>query len=136
MPSTNEDQNWAWVYSPLSRGGPVPYSGKWLLNWTCEEVPERWSHLVAETVDGSFWCAKVLLEHPASDPHHLVCVYTPDYRDAEDVRAIGIKLWQLRIASENATHWYKPDSFTRDWIYSGRSGGASIYRLRDRKSVV
>ena len=128
-PHSSEAENWSWAHSRHFSSRRAPYSGKWLLRWTCASAPKLWARLAAETVDGSFWAAKIVLEHPAEVHEHQVCVYTPDFRDVNEVRAVAIRIGELGFAEGVRNLWYKPDAFTRAWVYSRPGESASIYRL-------
>jgi hypothetical protein len=107
-------------------------SGKWLLWLACREAVASWALIAERTMSGDFWQAKIT--RTRSEKGHVVCVYTPDYVDAEDVRSRGIRLWQLGVCN-GQTLWYKPDAFTEDYIYSG-GGSASIYHLRASRTYL
>lgn len=121
-----------WSYT-VERPGSIRgsrHTGKWLLFPDCSAARECWTTLCTGAERGSIWQAKISLTSRSPTEHaHVVCVYTPDFRNVIDVRAAGIRLWQAGVVQSGQTIYYKPDAFTLAAVYAD-SGPSSIYSLR------
>ncbi len=85
-----------------------------------DRVDESW-RLINDAVQAEkLWCAKVSTRAGFKPPTHLICVYTKDWRDKNDVFRHREALRQLGFTS---TLYYKPDAMTlagkQGSIYSG-----------------
>jgi hypothetical protein len=60
----------------------------------------------------------------STDGMHVICVYTQDWEDKEDVMRVRTKLRRLGF---NRTLHYKRDKDTRAGKYSGQGEKVSIY---------
>ena len=101
------------------------FSGKWLLFRSCSTVSADWKAICEEIGKGNLWSAKVsLTRRSKSERIHLICVYTPNFYDVNEVCSVGILLSRLGLVAKRI--YYKPDAFTDANIYAD-SGPASIY---------
>ncbi|KAG9699930.1 DUF1917-domain-containing protein, partial [Aureobasidium melanogenum] len=119
-------------------------NGKWMLFPKPEDVNRVWKLVAEAVVDGRLGdTAKVA---PADPPDlfsaiqkqkasHLVCVYTSDFSDLEDVRRVLEELIELGLAPRAADGaiYYKTDVYTYLDIDSSNSYGlkASLYSSKD-----
>lgn len=139
VPHSVEHFPWITVFgSPMTKRR-LPRVGKWLLFPTCETVADDWMAVASETANGRFWQAKVsLLNTSVAEGGHVICVYTPDFCNVEEVRATGIELWKLdlKLFHKRREMYYKPDEFTEDGIYSFGHGAGSIFALRSGSTYI
>lgn len=119
------DAAWSYAdYGPTATDGGR-WVGKWLLFPACATAPDDWAGIVAETAAGAFWSAKISLACDDTG-EHVICVYTPDYRDLPAVQDVGRRLLGLGLARTRDALYYKPDRFTRAGVYRD-AGPASIF---------
>lgn len=139
VPNTEEIFPWAWAFSLSAKDGAERTRvGKWLLFPDCSIAVHNWTLITAEVTKGGLWQAKISLTNSSLDEHrHVICVYTPDFCDVAEVRAVGIRLWQLGLGAsrQKPEFYYKPDEFTYGGIYSGEAQ-ASIYALRPGSTFI
>lgn len=94
-------------------------TGKWMIFPKVEEVDMVWERIKNKTIVGDLGIsAKVATARPnalARDKRvRLICVYTYDCEDKEDVLEVRRKLTQMGFKQ---TLYYKPDSMTSDMKY-------------------
>ncbi|CAD0107738.1 unnamed protein product [Aureobasidium uvarum] len=122
-------------------------NGKWMLFPKPEDVNRVWGLVAQAVVDGRLGdTAKVAPADPP-DPFvqekqssHLICVYTRDFSDLDDVRRVLEELVELGLAPRNAADgaiYYKADAYTYLNIDSSNSYGlkASLYSSKDVVSL-
>lgn len=123
-PSTSTDGYW--IYVEKGPHGYSPHTGKWLLFISRPKVDQIWSEIEAATRAGRLGCAAKVAtakENPhATSAAHVICVYTSDYRDLDDVRRV---LAELRTLGFAARIFYKEDAATAANRYG--QGRASLY---------
>ncbi|KAH0345326.1 DUF1917-domain-containing protein, partial [Aureobasidium melanogenum] len=120
-------------------------NGKWMLFPKPEDVNRAWKLVAEAVVDGRLGeTAKVAPADPP-DPFgaaqkqqasHLICVYTRDFSDLDDVRKVLEELIELGLAPRNAANgaiYYKADAYTYLDIDSSNPYGlkASLYSSKD-----
>jgi hypothetical protein len=103
-------------------------AGKWLLFVKRKDVDEVWEKIVAAVKRGRLGShAKVSTSLPnefALRPgKHVICVYTPDANDREDVMRVRAELRALGFAARIP---YKTDQATMEGRYEG-SGRVAKY---------
>ncbi len=126
----------SWVHA---YAGPTPlldtrHIGKWLIRVNCRYAEYCWGCVCRGTESSTLGiAAKVSTDwgrlHDPSGPwkQHVICVYTRDWRDEEDVRRVAGALRRVD-AIRKQTLYYKPDVMTYSGIYSGSSAGeVAIY---------
>lgn len=92
--------------------------GKWLIYRTESEIDSAWKAIAENTWSGKLTsCAKVSTSAQKSK-RHVICVYTDNYLDYEDVERIREKLRNLGFGEELC---YKPDVYTYLGIYYRKS---------------
>lgn len=92
-------------------------SGKWLVFIQREYVDELWDKIEKLASDGKIWSAKISTSiHPwSSRGKHVVCVYTENYLDKQDVMRVRRILKEIGVEARLS---YKPDIYTLLGIYS------------------
>lgn len=113
-----------------------PNAGKWLLFVECARAATAWN-AVRRTfaMPGSAEVAQVSTEDKATlwprkfKPaiEHVIEVHTRDWRDTDDVLAVGLRL--LKAADADTDIYYKADEQTRAGDYAF-GGPVALYRLR------
>lgn len=92
-------------YNPLE-SEPAPYDGKWLIYASTSTIDALWKPIQQATQQGQLGdCSKVSCLGIAQWSHtkeHLICVYTSDYRNKEDVYRVRDVLRSLGIAQKIA----------------------------------
>ena len=110
-----------WLYAERKTGTYPPDSencGKWLIFVPLSQIDEVWAKVKLATEEGRLGSsAKVATARPnpnATNPDtKVICVYTYDWTDEEDVKRIRQELRQLRIT------WKIPYKADKD-TYAGR----------------
>lgn len=92
-------------------------SGKWLIFIQTEYADELWDKIEKLTDENKIWSAKIsTLVHPlASTGEHVVCIYTKNYFDKQDVMKVREILREIGVKRRLS---YKPDIYTVLGIYS------------------
>ncbi|MCJ1388975.1 hypothetical protein MMC18_001827 [Xylographa bjoerkii] len=94
--------------------------GKWMLFPTAADVNRVWGVVARATAAGELGgAAKVATEDGQGERvGRLICIYTEDFSDKEDVKRVLLKLVELGLANRRS-EWgqdmgisYKPDVFT------------------------
>lgn len=123
-PSTYDDDFWLSAHAPDRDSVDAP--GKWLVFVYTADVDRYWTLISQAVEQGSLGpSAKVATAKPnpnATNPRaRLICVYTADWHDRDDVRRV------LRALRDIGVSWrlsYKTDDATTDGSYGS---GSSIY---------
>lgn len=111
-------------------------SGKWMLFPTVDRVDAYWSAVVGAVDKGELGpVAKVATsEGDENGRSRLICVYTRDFEDKEDVKRVLMGLVNLGLVKEaERPIYYKCDAYTHLDIKSGNPFGlkASLFSSRD-----
>lgn len=110
-----------------------------------EDVNRVWRLVAEAVVDGRLGdTAKVapadppnpFVAAPKKQSSHLICVYTKDFSDLEDVKRVLEELIELGLAPRNAADraiYYKADAYTYLGLDSSNAYGlkASLYSSKD-----
>ncbi len=123
-PSLDTGTYWIEAYCPVELQVPRPGHakdgpGKWLLFVKRADVDETWLRIVEALEKGLLGGhAKVATARPnpneASPGKHVICVYTSNAGDEEDVMRVREALRQLGFVGKLA---YKADTATRQGLY-------------------
>lgn len=123
-----------WIYAIRAHGEYPPAterSGKWLVFAPWSEIDEVWRDIKAATetgkLGGSSKVATNMRTWMAADPENsVICVYTSDWQDEEDMTRIREELRALGITRKIA---YKSDEDTLAGKYksTGHSGFSKRY---------
>lgn len=94
--------------------------GKWLVFRRPTAVDATWEKIAEAVIEGRLGrSAKVASANArGTTDDHVICVYTPDYRDEKDIDRVRQELHSLGITE---TLYYKPDIYTYLNIYRGRT---------------
>lgn len=89
-------------------------TGKWLLFIGKEEVDKKWEKIKDFVKERSGLFAKVSTAVEKKKGNHVICVYTQNYLDREEVMKVREDLRELEYEGELR---YKPDIYTILGIY-------------------
>lgn len=131
-PSIEREEYWLWADAPTGYPDPTNRQGKWLLFVRREHVDEIWSKVIQALHERRLGAsAKVSTARPNANAvnsnKHVICVYTYDSDDEEDVMRVRATLRELGFEAPIS---YKTDQATDDGRYEVRgSKGISKYRV-------
>lgn len=142
MTAPSEEHDKYWIRALFADSDTPDYTGKWMLFVPVDQLDTAWAVIKQETEAGRLGIsAKVATakDNPnaASRDVRLICVYTRDSRDLDDVRRV---LAALRALGYHQRLYYKEDNATLALIYGG--GSASLYgsnagtQIRQRRAIV
>jgi Domain of unknown function (DUF1917) len=100
-------------------------NGKWMLFPSSDMVDEMWRKVAKATLEGTLGCAAKVATDDGSENRRLICVYTEDFTDEEDVRKVLDKMRELHLTKAEQGIYYKCDAYTYLNIMSGND-----YKLR------
>jgi hypothetical protein len=128
-PSEILDSPWIWAESSFPDEQVTERSGKWMIFSPLEDHDEAWETIRASTEeDGLGFSAKAAtaFKNPRrlSDKEKLICVYTYDYSDLDDVRRVFSQLRELGFMQQLP---YKSNEDTRVGNYGN---GVSLFLSR------
>jgi Basophilic leukemia-expressed protein Bles03 len=118
--------------------------GKWLIYVSCAHVGYCWPRVREATEDGTLGIsAKVSTDWGKAHDlvgmigagragwrDHVICVYTVDWRNREDVARVGSRLAEIDAVRTQTIH-YKPDAFTYAGRYAGNAPGeVAVYSMK------
>ncbi|KAK3320079.1 hypothetical protein B0T19DRAFT_280299 [Cercophora scortea] len=110
-------------------------SGKWMLFPQPGDVDAVWARVARATANNELGqMAKVATRTANSAEPRLICVYTKDYRDKEDVARVLRRLRELGLVRDGEKRiYYKTDGWTNLGIYGGNDWNikASLYSSND-----
>ncbi|KAF2671038.1 DUF1917-domain-containing protein [Microthyrium microscopicum] len=111
-------------------------NGKWLLFVTTDYVNTVWRTVVKATIEDRLGNgAKIAAQDKATGGPRVICIYTNDFNDREDIRRVVKELRELKCLhkDEKQSIWYKCDAYTYLSIMSGNEYGlkASLYGSAD-----
>jgi hypothetical protein len=119
------DGEWLFVVAPGTE--PAADGGKWLLWFDADRIDQAWQAIRTETEAGRLGLSAKRAVHPNPGGRFLICVYTLDHRDRQDV---GRVLQALRDLGHMGRLCYKEDNATYAGLYGA---GASLYVARSGK---
>lgn len=111
--------------------------GKWMLFPYPEDVNRQWAIVAEATVNRELgMAAKVAPDNGDGDrTQRLICLYTKDFSDTDDVKRVLDRLVGLGLVKEKDERgiYYKADAFTELGITSGNEWGLkpSLYASKD-----
>ncbi|WP_329521181.1 putative phosphothreonine lyase domain-containing protein [Spirillospora sp. NBC_01491] len=98
------------------------FTGKWMPFTSPDRVGPVWAQIVEATEAGRLgWAAKVDNQPPRPGRDLLICVYTKDHRDTQDLTRVLAELREMGIDQRLS---YKEDAATMALRYGG---GAALY---------
>ncbi|KAJ5357621.1 Protein of unknown function DUF1917 [Penicillium brevicompactum] len=108
--------------------------GKWMLFPTPDEVDETWATIARAMDKGELGDTAKVAPNDGSGHSPLICVYTVDFADVEDVKRVAKKLVDLGLVGKGPRPiFYKSDAYTLLEITSKNDYGlkASMFSSRD-----
>ncbi|KAI4113143.1 MAG: hypothetical protein LQ345_005806 [Seirophora villosa] len=112
-------------------------SGKWMLFPSPDDVNSQWALVAEATVNRELGtAAKVAPDSGDGDRNpRLICVYTKDFSDMDDVKRVLERLVELGLVKRKDDRgiYYKANAFTELGINAGNEWGlkASLYASKD-----
>ncbi|KAH6844891.1 hypothetical protein B0I37DRAFT_170661 [Chaetomium sp. MPI-CAGE-AT-0009] len=104
--------------------------GKWMLFPESEHVDEVWAKIATATANNELGIAAKVEPRVQAKKDRLVCVYTSDFRDKDDVARVLNRMRELELVRPSGRQiYYKSDAWTLLGIYWGNKWGigASMY---------
>lgn len=126
-PSKTKKVSWIYVKNPNSYKDPTDYSGKWLIFEDPETIDEAWEQVKYGIQSGILGGdAKVSTKRVFNGGSHVICVYTYNWKDEEDVMRIRSELRELGFEKPLS---YKSDEDTLKGKYAknGHRGISKYY---------
>ncbi|CAG8185360.1 unnamed protein product [Penicillium nalgiovense] len=108
--------------------------GKWMLFPTVDQVDEFWGVVVRAMEKGELGDVAKVATDDGGGESRLICVYTDDFGDVEDVKRVVSKLVDIGLVGKGPRSvYYKSDAFTHLEISSKNEYGlkASMYSSRE-----
>ena len=123
LPSECRCPNVSWLWATHRLAVESVRSGKWMLFTDSDDVDSAWLSVVDLLAAGQLGsCAKAAPRSSTRDGQHLICVYTDDHEDVQDVFRV---LFALRNSSITCASFrtlnYKTDYATNMGQYSSLS---------------
>ncbi|KAF1919379.1 hypothetical protein BDU57DRAFT_585560 [Ampelomyces quisqualis] len=87
-------------------------SGKWMLFPKLEEVNGVWSKVVEGVINNHLGPTAKVAPDEGKPGDRLICIYTKDYRDEEDVLRVLQELEMMGLLPSGRSIYYKSDAFT------------------------
>lgn len=108
-------------------------SGKWMLFPSAEWVDSTWKTVVTAMDEGKLGSTAKVATDDGSPHARLICVYTDDFGDTEDVKRVlrGLAEKDL-VTSESRPIYYKCDAYTHLDIKSNNDYGLKASMLSSR----
>lgn len=108
--------------------------GKWMLFPSDEDYPRCWRLVAEATAEGKLGITSKAATPSPTEPLNLICVYTYDFTDMDDVRRVLEGLVDLGLCRKGGKPlFYKCDGYTYLGIKSGNEYKlrASLYSSKD-----
>lgn len=112
-------RHWAWIRT-ADDGNPAT-CGKWMLFIPSTQIVTVWANIENAVNNGRLGHVAKCSVAPNNRGIHLICVYTKDYSDLDDVTRV---LTRLRTMGYSQRLSYKEDNATRSLKYGV---GAALY---------
>ncbi|KAI4202545.1 MAG: hypothetical protein LQ350_002488 [Teloschistes chrysophthalmus] len=111
-------------------------SGKWMLFPYPADVNRQWAVIAPAVVNGELGTAAKVAPNDGSGDQspRVICVYTEDFSDLDDVKRVLGRLAELGLAKKNEGGiYYKADAFTELGINAGNEWGLkpSLYSSKE-----
>jgi|GEM_PF-757780 len=129
LPLETTDRPWLYAYRAMP-GYPdhTQRGGKWLLFISPDHLHEVWQQIRQAVEKGHLGgIAKVAtkINSTGGGRVYVICVYTYDAEDVEDVRRVRLVLREMGFLQKLS---YKADEDTREGRYSGHKNGQRVSR--------
>ncbi len=104
--------------------------GKWLLYVPKDSIDQVWKKVAHATLEGELGSSTKVATARQAGPgdEYVICVYTEDYLDTDDVKRVREKLRGLGFTQRL---YYKPDIYTYLGIYSKTFPGVRASRYSE-----
>ncbi|KAF2267418.1 DUF1917-domain-containing protein [Lojkania enalia] len=106
-------------------------TGKWMLFPSLEDVARVWKMVVEGTINNRLGCGAKVATDQGTSNSRLICVYTKDFRDDDDVVRVLRELVAMGLVQSGRGIYYKSDPYTLLDIYSSNAADyglqASMY---------
>lgn len=106
-------------------------TGKWMLFETANNVNEVWRSVAEETIGNRLGSAAKVATDEGTGSTRLICVYTKDFNDTDDVLRVLRELDDMGFVDRKKGIYYKADVYTHLDIFSNNAGDyglqASMY---------
>ncbi|KAF1937858.1 DUF1917-domain-containing protein [Clathrospora elynae] len=86
-------------------------SGKWMLFPNSTDVTRVWRQVVTGVIDNRLGTTCKVATDDGKD-ERLICVYTKDFQDADDVLRVLYELNTMGLLNSGKSIYYKPDAYT------------------------
>ena len=114
-------------------------SGKWMLFPSPPDVNTTWSRVAHGTVAGELGYAAKVATDDGSQNARLICIYTPDFGDKEDVKRVLERILAMGLCNRNGAIgegkaiYYKADAYTYLELMRGNEFGlkTSLFSSRE-----
>jgi len=103
-------------------------SGKWMIYSSQENIDEIWKVVSSSVMKNELGIAAKVSSIMQRQESYLICVYTKDYFDKEDVDRVRNRLKELGFIQKL---YYKTDMYTYLNIYSGTFPGVRASRYSE-----
>ncbi|KXS95513.1 hypothetical protein AC578_4624 [Pseudocercospora eumusae] len=101
-------------------------SGKWMLFPEAADLPRYWRLVATATSQGKLGPTAKSAVFDPQNPETVICIYTYDFTDSEDVRRVLEELVEIGVCStEGRRIYYKCDAYTHLGIKS-----QNVYKIR------
>lgn len=137
LPSIEMDMFWFHAsgnrkQTKITQNRKKNYVGKWLIFTNTNSVDALWKSIKKATKDQILGIESKVSTAKPKDPRigyrkgrHVICVYTYDWRDKEDVIRVREELRKLGVIHKI---YYKPDEATNEGKYAAKGNkGISMY---------
>ncbi|KAL2024812.1 hypothetical protein VTK56DRAFT_5633 [Thermocarpiscus australiensis] len=114
-------------------------TGKWMLFPDPRNVNDVWARVARATAANELGVGAKVATRAESEKERLICIYTKDFRDKDDVARVLKRMGELELVRPDGRQiYYKSDAWTHLGIYGGNSWGisASIYSSREIFSYI
>lgn len=112
-PSATIDCAWLWAQADNHAAMPEPiHSGKWMLFAAPDDIDALWQRVKVMVQKGVVWrWAKVSTAYKtASSRHHVICIYTYNWKDLNDIYNTRAKIGNALCITRPIA--YKSDEMT------------------------
>lgn len=115
-PSQDHSRHWIYVAAPSVREfESSDRTGKWCIFRSSDEIDQAWERIVGLAAAEKILCAKVSTAFGSRHfDSHVICVYTNDWHDADDLLSTRMLLREVGFVEELG---YKRDVDTARRVY-------------------
>ncbi|KAK4236932.1 hypothetical protein C8A03DRAFT_35131 [Achaetomium macrosporum] len=113
-------------------------TGKWMLFADPGYVNDVWARVARATANNQLGIGAKVETRVESEKARLICVYTRDFRDKDDVARVLNRMRELELVRPGRQIYYKSDAWTELGIYGGNNWGiqASMYSSNEIFSYI